>query len=170
MRIGKELLNDLNAEYIHGGVKTGDDKALGTREQKIKKFKDLNSDCMVLVANYAACAEGISLHKSCHNAIYIDRTFQAELYLQSEDRIHRLGDNHTKKVLILETAVPRGYRSIDLAIRMNLERKIRRMANFLNDPHLRQMANDEYDTEEPIDFRIDDVQDILNDFVNARAK
>ena len=168
-RIGKELLNDLNAEYIHGGIKTGDDEALGTREQKIKKFKDLNSDCMVLVANYAACAEGISLHKSCHNAIYIDRTFQAELYLQSEDRIHRLGDNHTKKVLILETAVPRGYRSIDLAIRMNLERKIRRMANFLNDPHLRQMANDEYDTEEPIDFRIDDVQDILNDFVNAKA-
>ena len=168
-RIGKELLNDLNAEYIHGGVPTGDDEELGTREQKIKKFKDLKSNCMVLVANYAACAEGISLHKSCHNAIYIDRTFQAELYLQSEDRIHRLGDNHNKKVLILETAVPRGYRSIDIAIRMNLERKIRRMANFLNDPHLRQMANDEYDTNEPIDFGIQEVKDILKDFANAKV-
>jgi hypothetical protein len=125
---------------------------------------------MVLVANYAACAEGISLHKACHNAIYVDRTFQAELYLQSEDRIHRLGDQHTKKVLILETAVPRGYRSIDLAIRMNLEKKIRRMGNFLNDPHLRQMANDEYETNEPIDEDIDDVRNILKDFANAKIK
>jgi len=169
-RIGKELLNDLGAEYIHGGVPTGDDEELGTREQKIKRFKDLDSNCMVLVANYAACAEGISLHKACHNAIYIDRTFQAELYLQSEDRIHRLGDQHTKKVLILETAVPRGYRSIDLAIRMNLEKKIRRMGNFLNDPHLRQMANDEYETNEPIDEDIDDVRNILKDFANAKIK
>ena len=52
-----------------------------------------------------------------------------------------------------------------------LERKIRRMANFLNDPHLRQMANDEFDTQEPIDYRSDDeVQEILNDFIDARAK
>jgi hypothetical protein len=169
-RIGRELLVDLNAEYIHGGIPPGDDEELGTREQKIKKFKDTKSDCKVLVANYAACAEGISLHKSCHNAIYIDRTFQAELYLQSEDRIHRLGDDHEKKVLILESAIPRGLRSIDLAIRRNLERKIRRMSNFLNDAHLKQMANDEYNTDEPIDDSIEDLRDILKDVSNAASK
>ena len=70
-----------------------DEEELETRKYKIKKFKDKSSDCMVLVANYASCAEGISLHHACHNAIYIDRSFQADLYLQSIDRICRLGNN-----------------------------------------------------------------------------
>ena len=168
-RLGKELLTDLNAEYIHGGVATGDDEELGTREQKIKRFKQ-DPDCKVLVANYAACAEGISLHKACHNAIYLDRTFQAELYLQSEDRIHRLGNNNKKNIIILENKVPANLRSIDFAVRNNLERKIRRMSAFLNDRHLLQMANDEYDTEEPLDFSVNDVRDILKDFYNATTK
>ena len=34
-----------------------DDEELETRKYKIKKFKDKDSDCMVLVANYASCAE-----------------------------------------------------------------------------------------------------------------
>ena len=76
--LGKYLLKDLNAEYIHGGVAMGDDDdELDTRKYKIKKFKDKNSDCMVLVANYASCAkEGVNLHQVCHDAIYIDRSFK----------------------------------------------------------------------------------------------
>ena len=57
---------------------------------------------MVLVANYASCAEGISLHHVCHNAIYIDRSFQADQYLQSIDRICRLGNNDEKNILIFK--------------------------------------------------------------------
>lgn len=46
---------------------------------------------MVMVANPAAASEGVSLHRVCHHAIYLDRTFNAAHYLQSEDRIHRFG-------------------------------------------------------------------------------
>ena len=38
--------------------------------------------------------EGISLHKNCWNAIYVDRSYDCAKYLQSRDRIHRvLGPN-----------------------------------------------------------------------------
>ena len=60
------------------------------REQQIKDFKNTQKPA-VLIANPAACAESISLHKYCHDAIYIDRTFNCGEYLQSLDRIHRLG-------------------------------------------------------------------------------
>ena len=45
---------------------------------------------MVLVANPAAAAESISLHEHCNHALYLDRTYNAGQFLQSQDRIHRL--------------------------------------------------------------------------------
>jgi SNF2 family DNA or RNA helicase len=45
----------------------------------------------VLIANPAAIAESISLHKVCRNAIYLDKNFNAANYMQSKDRIHRVG-------------------------------------------------------------------------------
>jgi hypothetical protein len=38
------------------------------------------------------------LHKVCQNAIYVDRTFNAAHFLQSEDRIHRLGQVHSPTI------------------------------------------------------------------------
>ena len=31
------------------------------------------------------------MHKACHNAIYIERSFNAAHFIQSKDRIHRYG-------------------------------------------------------------------------------
>jgi len=45
----------------------------------------------LLVTNPASTSESVSLHQSCHNAIYLDRTYDCALFLQSIDRIHRLG-------------------------------------------------------------------------------
>src|ERR1700730_3029936 len=45
----------------------------------------------VLIANPGACSESISLHKSCQDAIYLDRTFNCGQFLQSMDRINRVG-------------------------------------------------------------------------------
>lgn len=45
----------------------------------------------ILVTNPASCSESISLHRSCRNAIYLDRTYDCAQWLQSIDRIHRLG-------------------------------------------------------------------------------
>lgn len=128
-----ERLSDLGAEYIHGGVGAGSEDEDDTREGKIKRFHNDNT-CMVLVANPAAASEGISLHTVCQNAIYVDRSFNAAQYLQSEDRIHRLGlrdDQHP----IIEILECRG--TVDEVIRNRLEQKIHKMSDVLNDPSLR---------------------------------
>ena len=78
-----------------------------SREHLISEFKNTHR-CMVLIANPAACAESISLHKVCHHAIYLDRSFNCAHYLQSLDRIHRLGLEQEEKtyyylILALQT-------------------------------------------------------------------
>src|SRR5207302_805829 len=85
-----QRLADLGAVFIHGGVDAGDEADEETREGRIKAFHD-DAPIRVMVANPAAASEGISLHTVCQNSIYVDRTFNAAHYLQSEDRIHRLG-------------------------------------------------------------------------------
>ena len=167
--LGNYLLKDLNAEFIHGGVKMGnDDEELETRKYKIKKFKDINSDCMVLIANYASCAEGISLHHACHNAIYLDRSFQADQYLQSIDRICRLGNNDQKNIQVLQNKIPKTLKNIDLAVNHSLQRKIDDMGRFLNDPDLTQMSLKESEGVDPIDENISDsdLQGIINEFLH----
>lgn len=62
-----------------------------TREKIIKEFIDKNSGLDILLANPAACAESISLHHTCHNAVYYDLSYNCAQYLQSLDRIHRVG-------------------------------------------------------------------------------
>lgn len=62
-----------------------------TREEIIREFVDPFSGVDVLVANPAACAESISLHKTCSHAIYYDLSYNCAQYLQSLDRIHRVG-------------------------------------------------------------------------------
>ncbi|MGQ7890630.1 DEAD/DEAH box helicase [Paenibacillus sp. WC2504] len=76
---------------IFGGVpKSDEDDEEFNREQQIRLFKKSDKPC-ILIANPAACAESISLHKDCHHAIYLDRSFNCGHYLQSLDRIHRIG-------------------------------------------------------------------------------
>jgi len=132
-------LEDIGADYIHGGVDAGDDTEADTREFKIKKFHD-DENAMVLVANPAAASEGISLHKVCHTAIYVDRSFNAAHFLQSVDRIHRIGllpDTKTN-IEIIECK-----NTIDEVINERLINKVARMAEILNDNSLKINA-DEY--------------------------
>jgi SNF2 family DNA or RNA helicase len=128
-----DLLSDLNAQFIHGGVCTDEDEEnYESRESIIKRFHS-DSACFVLVANPAACSEGISLHKVCHHAIYVDRNYNAAHYLQSEDRIHRLGLDPNQDTFIHIFSC-KG--SIDEAIAQRLELKIQRMGQVLNDTGL----------------------------------
>lgn len=123
-------LSDLGAEFIHGGIDAGNEDEMDTREGKIKRFHD-DPNCKVLIANPAACSEGISLHTVCHHAIYLDRSFNAAHYLQSEDRIHRLGITEKPYVEIVECS-----NSIDQVIRLRLGNKVSAMAAALNDSSL----------------------------------
>ena len=51
-----------------------------TRELIIEKFLNEPGPA-VLVTNPASCSESISLHSSCHNAVYLDRTYDCALFL-----------------------------------------------------------------------------------------
>jgi SNF2 family DNA or RNA helicase len=68
-----------------------DDERELTREGIVKQFHDPNCPYKVIIANAFAVAESISLHKACHNAIYMERSFNCAHYMQSKDRIHRYG-------------------------------------------------------------------------------
>ena len=137
-------LSDLGAEYIHGGVDAGDESDFDTREGKIKRFHTEDT-CKVLVANPAACSEGISLHKVCQYAIYLDRSFNAAHYMQSEDRIHRLGLSPDAKPQIEFVECEE---SIDQVVRTRLELKVKTMAQALEDSSLSvEISSVDYDEE-----------------------
>jgi SNF2 family DNA or RNA helicase len=100
---------------IDGRVPTGDDASddqsglprpnpddTDTRERIIERFLNTHG-AAVLVTNPASCSESISLHRGCHNAIYLDRTYDCAQFLQSIDRVHRLGlpDDVTVEIHIL---------------------------------------------------------------------
>lgn len=150
-------LSDLGADYIHGGVDSGSEDESDTREAKIKRFHD-DPNCFVLVANPAAAGEGISLHKVCHYAIYLDRSYNAAHFLQSVDRIHRLGlspDQETNVEMVLSPD------SVDESVHRRLTSKIHVMSDVLNDESI--MIEPEYSDEE-IDNGLneDDILDFIN--------
>jgi len=115
-----------------------------TREQIRDKFVDQNSGLDILVANPAACAESISLHKTCHHAIYYDLTYNCAQYLQSLDRIHRVGGSEKIEAnyYFLQYA-----NSIDQDILDNLRRKADRMSRII-DQDYSIYAMDMFDDEE----------------------
>ena len=87
-----------DAEIICGNTPTEDkyNKDVLTREKIIECFKAEESGLDILIANPAACAESISLHKTCSHAIYYDLSYNCAQYLQSLDRIHRVGGSEEK--------------------------------------------------------------------------
>ena len=160
-------LMDLGAEFIHGGVDAGDETESDTREGKIKRFHN-DPNCMVLVANPAACSEGISLHKVCQNAIYLDRSFNAAHYLQSEDRIHRLGLPKDAQPMVEFVECEN---SIDQVVRERLAFKVKSMANALNDSSLKvdpsgfDYADEDSDMNE---LNMEDVRAIIDYFFGEK--
>lgn len=82
------------AETLYGATPVeGDDDDSGvlTREKIIHAFHKKDSPFRVIIANPFAVSESISLHKVCHHAVYLERSFNAAHYVQSKDRIHRYG-------------------------------------------------------------------------------
>jgi SNF2 family DNA or RNA helicase len=160
-----ERLSDLGAVYIHGGVDAGDEDDDECREGKIKLFHDDPNIC-VLIANPAAASEGVSLHRICHHAIYLDRTFNAAHYLQSEDRIHRFGLHKDQKTTI---EIVECIGSIDETVRECLSYKIEKMAEVLEDSSLRTdpIPLDPNDIEDFDEYSTglgsDDIQALLKD-------
>ena len=155
-------LADLNPVYIHGGVPSGLPSDPECREGRIRRFHE-DPGCFVLVANPAAAGEGISLHTVCHNAIYADRSYVSTHYLQSIDRIHRLGlepDVETH-IHIYRSKAPPVIGSIDMSVSRRLVEKIRNMQQLLDDPDLHEIAFDEEEAADPLDYDVE-LKDIID--------
>lgn len=158
----QSILADLNPVTLYGLVPSGEPTDPETREGRIRRFHE-DPACQVMIANPAAAGEGISLHKICHDAIYLDRSYVTTHYLQSLDRIHRLGlpRNVDTNIHIFQTMAPKGLGCIDHSVSRRLAQKLRALQQLLDDRDLHEIALDEETAEDPIDYDVDP-QDIID--------
>lgn len=132
-------LHGLDPIVINGNV-TKNPKKPGNRDELLNKFK--NGDAQVLVASPASLGESVSLHKNlegdnvCNHAIYLDRNFNGAQYMQSMDRIHRIGMD---KSVTVEYHRIIGKDTIDEVINRRLDQKWQDMLNILNDDMLESL-------------------------------
>lgn len=126
----KGILRKYEPAVIYGSVSSDD------RKKELKRFRT-DPNCSVLLSNPQTLGEGVSLHHDCHHEIFIDRTYNAGLYLQAVDRIHRLGLAPDQKTQI-EILVTQG--TIDERVSARLEAKIGALSRFLQDEHLVKTA------------------------------
>ncbi|THA28315.1 DEAD/DEAH box helicase [Streptomyces sp. A1277] len=125
----ESLFSAYQPAVVHGGTPD--------REEQIRRFRE-DPDCHVLLSNPATLGEGISLHHVCHDAVYVDRDFMAGRFLQSLDRIHRLGlapDTQTRVTVLAVEG------TIDEVVAMRLEEKLEFMGRILDDPAVQQLAD-----------------------------
>jgi hypothetical protein len=135
---------------VHGGIpsEVTQPNAPRLREHELTRFRE-DPACGVLLANPAAMGEGVSLHHECHNAVYLDRTFNAGQYLQSVDRIHRLGmrDDIETTIHLLVTEA-----TVDETVADRIEVKAANLGLMLDDSAIATMAlPDDEDVGQPLD-------------------
>ncbi|WP_405614359.1 DEAD/DEAH box helicase [Streptomyces sp. NBC_00076] len=125
----EQMLGKYSPAVVYGGTPD--------RDEQLRRFRE-DPSCMVLISNPATLGEGISLHHVCHDAIYVDRDFMAGRFLQSLDRIHRLGlaPGTDTRVTVLGVR-----KTIDEVVAMRLERKLEFMGKILDDPTVQQLAD-----------------------------
>ena len=111
-----------------GEVSEQDTEIVLTRERIVREFQKETCPYKVIIANPFAVAESISLHKACHNAIYLERSFNAAHFVQSKDRIHRYG---LKPGTVTNYYYVLSRNSIDEIIDVRLNEKERRMTEIM---------------------------------------
>jgi len=163
-QLAHRVLPGLHPALVHGGIPA---ESVGgtrgrTRAEELRRFRT-DSNCQVLLANPAALGEGVSLHDVCHDAIYVDRTFNAGQYLQSLDRIHRLGlaaDQETRIAYLVMAG------TVDEVVDTRVAEKARRLATLLDDPTLTMFALPNEDDYAPA---LDSAEDLAVLFAHLRG-
>ncbi len=126
----EKLLGEYEPRIVYGNVpKDENENEQFNREKMIREFKE-TARYNVLIANPSACAESVSLHKVCHHSIYVDRTLNCAQYMQSLDRIHRIGLDPNEQV---HYQIFKSKDSIDEIIDVRLNEKQKRMLKLLED-------------------------------------
>lgn len=141
----ERMLAEFNPALIHGGTTDRDDE--------LRRFRQ-DATCAVLLSNPATLGEGVSLHHECHDAVYVDRDFSAGRFLQSLDRIHRLGlaPSTITKITVLAAAG-----TIDEVVEDRLARKLEFMGGILDDPNVRVLGDLEEEINESVGMDTSDL-------------
>lgn len=133
----QDVLNELNPIVINGNVPINPDIP-GNREELIHKFLN-EPDSKILIGTASSIGESVSLHLNdkkesvSKHAIYLDRNFNGAQFMQSVDRLHRVGmpdDVNVTYHLII------GRNTIDERINDRLKVKWSNMLKALNDDFL----------------------------------
>jgi SNF2 family DNA or RNA helicase len=143
------LLSSYNPAVVHGGTED--------RAGELEKFRE-DTSCFVLLSNPATLGEGVSLHHTCNDAVYVDRDFAAGRFLQSIDRIHRLGlppDAKTRVTLLLASE------TIDELVEQRLAAKLQFMGRILDDPEVEELGDLSEEPSSTIGMDDSDVQAFL---------
>ena len=151
----KGVLRKFQPAVVYGNV------SLDDRAAELHRFRT-DPNCSVLLSNPQTLGEGVSLHQVCHNEIFVDRSYNAGLYLQAVDRIHRLGLAPDQKTSI-EILVSKG--TIDERVSARLTAKVNALSNFLQDEHLVKAAipqGDELSPEDVLGLSDEDFEDIAS--------
>ncbi|MDQ6468853.1 SNF2-related protein [Exiguobacterium acetylicum] len=140
-RFRAELLaKGIKAEAIYGST------PLEERERIIKSFQAGELD--VIVTNPHTLAESVSLHHVCHDAVYLEYSFNLTHMLQSRDRIHRLGlpqGQYTRYHYMMMQGQPEENGMVDEKIYDRLKLKERRMLDAIENGELRPDPTVDYD-------------------------
>jgi SNF2 family DNA or RNA helicase len=139
-----EIYNLLNkrydgVKYIYGSTKN---------EKRNQIIDDFNSgDVRILITNPQTLAESVSLHKVCNNAIYLELDYNLTYYLQSRDRIHRLGIEQDRQTNYYIMQSIYDNESIDQHIYKILNEKKLRMKDSIDNALLLEKFNEEIEKE-----------------------
>lgn len=138
------------------------EEGVETRESIIREFNSDKSSFNVVIANPFAVAESISLHKACHNAIYFERNFNAANFLQSKDRIHRVGLKSTDEINYYYIL---SQDSIDETIHTRLNEKELAMRNIIESREIPLIDMNMSDKE----LEEDDLRAFIRDYVTRNT-
>ena len=150
-----QVLQPFSPAVIHGKVPAE------SRESEIQRFR-YDESCAVLLTNPQTLGEGISLHQTANQAVFVDRTYNAAQYLQALDRIHRLGlpDDVETDIYLLQSKA-----SIDERVEHRLNDKIATLSELLEDQELKKLAlpgdEDAQDLMESLGLNKWDIGDLL---------
>ena len=135
------------------------------REAIINEFTDKEkpSTFNVVIANPHAVGESISLHATCHNAMYLEQSFNAGTYMQSKDRIHRVG--------LLPSDITRYYyihsaNTIDGVVFERVNAKEKRMLDLIESQEIPLIA----ENQDFMEDNEDDIKAIIRGYYEFRSK
>ena len=143
------LLHRFQPAMVHGGTED--------RAGELARFR-ADANCLVLLSNPATLGEGVSLHQVCNDAVFVDRDFAAGRFLQSLDRIHRLGlppDAETHVTILLSRS------TIDEVVASRLSSKLVFMGSVLDDQALLELDDLDEEPSALVGMNADDVSALL---------